>query len=178
VNLGLRPLDAGEAAAAIRQGDAPGGLSWAHGGPSAEDRVVLGIAADEVPTWLIVVDETIVGMCGLHAPIEDGVGVEVGYHVVGSWRGRGIATAAVAELLDHLADRGVDLVGAEVLGDSPWAPASEAVLRGNGFAACARPADVDGARRFEVDLSATRAGDPQATGSRRAAGRRDRSRRS
>ena len=51
-------------------------------------------------TWMMVVDEEVVGGCSyMHAPDAEGV-VEIGYGVAASRRGRGHATRAVAELIE------------------------------------------------------------------------------
>lgn len=110
-----------------------GGLAWASGAPSAEDLVVLGIAAEAIPTWLIMVAGRCVGMIGTHEPLAAGSTPEIGYHVAEEARGGGVATQAVGLLLEELARVGVAGVVAEVDPRSELADASLGVLRANGF---------------------------------------------
>ena len=142
MTIGLRRLLGSEA---IEAGEPPhciGHLRWAGGAPSPDDLVVLGICADSVPT------DVIVGMCGLHAPLEPAVPVEIGYHVGVAERGRGVGTTTVALLLAELDRNGVHLVVAEVLEQAPLALASRGVLVANGFEVDSMPAETPGAVRF------------------------------
>jgi RimJ/RimL family protein N-acetyltransferase len=74
----------------------------------------------------------VVGDVGFHGPPADGgpVVVELGYGVVAGCRGRGIATAAAAQLLDLAWRQGADTVLARVDADNP---ASRRVLGRLGF---------------------------------------------
>ena len=58
--------------------------------------------------------------------------------MVPALRGRGIATRVCALLLAHAWRNGAEVVRAEVEPDNPYAPASRAVLRSNGFRLTAR----------------------------------------
>jgi RimJ/RimL family protein N-acetyltransferase len=62
--------------------------------------------SDPFGYYQIVVSDTVVGGVGFHRPPEDGV-IEIGYGVVPAVRGRGVATAAVVQLLGVAARLGV-----------------------------------------------------------------------
>ena len=127
----LRRLDADEARMELA---GAGEIHWCQGEPTTEDLVVLGIAADGTPTWLIVDEEgDCVGMCGTHEPLLFGSTPEIGYHVVPAARRQGVASSAVALLLDELRAAGVAGVVAEVDRASAFHVASLSVLRANGF---------------------------------------------
>lgn len=83
-------------------------------------------------TFVVVVPvgdvHEVVGQLGTIGPVADGV--EVGYGINPSWQGRGIATAALGQLLDRLAAQGVHRVVATTAADNA---ASVAVLRHHGF---------------------------------------------
>ena len=127
-SLELRPLSADEAR---REHSGEASIFWVDGAPGDEDLVVLGIAADGVPTWLMLVEGRCVGMIGTHEPL----------------RGCGMAKAAVRLLLNELLRAGVAGVVAEVDRRSPHREASLAVLRANGFA----PLDADIVQRLFVE---------------------------
>jgi len=148
VTIGLRRLLGSEAIEAREPPHCIEHLQWPGGAPSSDDLVVLGICADSVPTWLVLDGDVIVGMCGLHAPLEPAVPVEIGYHVGVAERGRGVGTTAVALLLAELDRHGVRLVVAEVLEQAPLALASRGVLVANGFEVDSMPAETPGAVRF------------------------------
>lgn len=93
----------------------------------------LGVPLTEEPSWWlhqIVVADQVVGDVGFHGPPAAERWVEIGYQVVPDRRGRGIATAAVAQLLPLAWRQGVDEVRAET---DPDNFASQWVLRSNGF---------------------------------------------
>ncbi len=87
--------------------------------------------------WLhyFVFDEQLAGVGGFVGPPRDGV-VEIGYSVVPSMQRRGIATAAVAGLIERARDRGAHTITANTL---PELEPSIGVLRKLGFEA-AEPA--------------------------------------
>ena len=143
-SLELRPLSADEAR---REHSGEASIFWVDGAPGDEDLVVLGIAADGVPTWLMLVEGRCVGMIGTHEPLEVGSTLEIGYHVAPSVRGCGMAKAAVRLLLNELLRAGGAGVVAEVDRRSPHREASLAVLRANGFA----PLDADIVQRLFVE---------------------------
>jgi RimJ/RimL family protein N-acetyltransferase len=97
----------------------------------------LGLDPGQSPWWFfaVVVDGVVVGDAGYHGPpaAEGPAEVEIGYQVVPSARGRGVATRACALLLEHAWANGAEVVRAEVEPDNPDGPASRAVLRANGF---------------------------------------------
>jgi len=83
-------------------------------------------------SWLVVADGVVAGLCGYkHRPTADGA-VEIGYGIVASRRGQGLATRAVAEMR-HLAagDARIHRLTAETAADNV---ASQRVLTANGFA--------------------------------------------
>jgi [ribosomal protein S5]-alanine N-acetyltransferase len=90
----------------------------------------------------VVLDgDRVVARIGCHEGPRDG-GVEIGYYVAPSVRGRGVATALVGEYLAWLASRGVRRVRAAARPDNA---ASLAVLAHHGFAAVgAQEDDEDG----------------------------------
>ncbi len=106
-------------------------------------RMLLGAYAaleldpERSPWWFfaVVVDGVVVGDAGYHGPppAQGTAEVEIGYQVVPSARGRGVATRACALLLEHAWRHGAELVRAEVEPDNPYGAASRAVLRANGF---------------------------------------------
>lgn len=102
----------------------------------------LGQDPGRSPWWIfgIVADGVVVGDAGFHGPppADGPAEVEVGYQVVPSARGQGVATRACALLLAHAWHHGAALVRAEVEPDSPDGAASRAVLRANGFRPTAR----------------------------------------
>jgi len=57
------------------------------------------------PTRLVVAEGTLVGETGFHGPPDQSGTVEVGYGVLPSWRGQGIATEATRALISHAFDR-------------------------------------------------------------------------
>jgi RimJ/RimL family protein N-acetyltransferase len=51
-------------------------------------------------TWLVVEGTEVVGLCGFKQPPDEKGAVEIGYGIAASRRGMGLATLAVAELLE------------------------------------------------------------------------------
>lgn len=122
-------------------GRAPATRDWADGYPTEGDVEVAGwLAEGTVPPvtveapfgpWLVVADSSlVVGGVGFHGPPDEQGRAEIGYGVAASVRGRGIASAAVAQL------RALPLLpGATTLvaHTDPDNPASQRVLERNGF---------------------------------------------
>ncbi len=99
------------------------------------------IAADFTPSaWMIVDGDEVVGLCSIIRPPESGE-LHIGYGVAPSREGRGMATAAVAELLDWArSDPRVKSVSAETAVDNV---ASQRVLERNGFSPTGRRSDPE-----------------------------------
>jgi ribosomal protein S18 acetylase RimI-like enzyme len=139
----LVALDAGTARV-IATGQ-HGGPDWAPDFPDDGDMVVAGLFARSSGTpgrptvdpaeapwrqpWLVLHEDLVVGTVGFKAAPDQGR-VEVGYGLVPSVRGRGLATEAVRGLIAAAAERGVTEVVAETLVDN-WA--SRRVLEKLGF---------------------------------------------
>ena len=81
-------------------------------------------------SWFIIRDGMIVGGCSLTEPPKVD-SCMIGYSVYPGSQGRGVATAAVSQLLDLVRERGFAIVQAETSVDNP---ASQAVLLDCGFA--------------------------------------------
>ncbi len=151
--LRLRLLPRSESEALIAGlGAPPEGLAWDPDYPTEDTFIGLGLlrlahdatgrAIEESPRWwlhqIIIRGTTqepagqdlVVGDVGFHGPPETGglAVVEIGYHVVPGWRGRGIATRACALVLERAWLDGADIVRAEA-----EHPDSQAVLRKCGF---------------------------------------------
>ncbi len=105
------------------QGD-PRVIWWGHAKDAAASRAVMHNRAvkDEAPrlgTWAI--EERGAGVVGADRVVGNGLlirselGVEIGWHVVKSAQGRGIATDAARALLQHAHDSGVDRVVAAII---------------------------------------------------------------
>ena len=122
---------------AVAQGDRPES-GWADDFPSEGDLAGLQMSrfdADShepwAASWLILVDGVIAGTIGFKgAPSPDNV-AEIGYGVVRSQWGRGVASSALAQLLTLLAGRSLDLYAETTTQNL----ASQAVLRKSGFEA-------------------------------------------
>lgn len=123
---------------------ARGGRAWATDFPGEVDRAVArGSAFPEEDRdtpwygpWLVRRGGVVVGALGCKGPPRDGV-VEIGYGIVPSARGRGVASGAVRLLLAHLDARGVAVVAETTTQNLP----SQAVLRRVGFHEVARRHD-------------------------------------
>lgn len=101
--------------------------------------------------YQLVHDGVVVGHAGFHGPPSQGE-VEIGYAVVPSARGQGVATVGVRLLLAVAAAHGARSVRAHV---HPGNAVSLAVLRAAGLR---RGADVDGMAQLTRRLEATDAG--------------------
>ena len=125
--------------AGLAAGEAPAGLVLAEGGLETDEvmQMLRALAVVvrrqfEPAAWLVVERGAVVGLCSLkNAPDEFGA-VEIGYGVAPAWRARGVATRAVADVLDWArGDARVAAVTAETSVDNR---ASHLVLERNGFA--------------------------------------------
>jgi RimJ/RimL family protein N-acetyltransferase len=114
------------------------GLTWllaahdAMGGPDLT-----------TPWWSyqLVVDGHAVGDIGFHGPLDDNQQVTIGYQVVPSARGQGLATAACALIVELAWSAGARRLLANTDADNV---ASHRVLRRNGFR-------TDDGRTFSID---------------------------
>jgi RimJ/RimL family protein N-acetyltransferase len=118
---------------------------WASDFPTDVDVVLarLTLASDSTGTawsapWLIVSDGVVVGMLGFKGPPRAGE-IEVGYGVAPSQQGRGVATAALAALLDLVRAEGLT-VRADA---ATWNLASQGVLRRLGFVEVGRSSSLE-----------------------------------
>jgi len=92
---------------------------------------------------------TLVGWGGFKGPPREGA-VELGYEVAPGWRGRGLATAAVAAMLvDAFADPRVEAVLAHTLAEPG---PSVRVLEKSGFARTGEVSDVEGGTLWRFRL--------------------------
>ena len=92
-------------------------------------------------SWLVVDGGEVAGLCGYkRRPTPEGE-VEIGYSIVASRRGQGLAAAAVASMLDRAArDPGIARLTAETAVDNI---ASQRVLEKNGFGRAGRRTDPE-----------------------------------
>lgn len=122
-------------------GRAPVTRQWADGYPTEGDVEVAGwlaagtiapVTVDEpFGPWLVVTDTgLVVGGVGFHGAPDEKGRAEIGYGIAGSFRGRGVASAAVAHLLALPVLPGVTALVAHT---DPDNPASQRVLERNGF---------------------------------------------
>jgi len=127
-------------------------LGWAPDFPSDTDvgvaRMVQPSLADESTPWsspwLMICEDVVVGMLGFKGPPARGE-LEVGYGVVPSRQGRGVATAALGALLELLHGHELD-VSAHT---AAWNLASQAVLRRNGFFEVGRTTNLEDGELIE-----------------------------
>ncbi len=150
VTVSLRQLSHLEALDII-EGRRPIG-GWARDFPTETDIAVARMSQPASTTsntpwsspWLMICDDVVVGMLGIKGPPKDGH-VEVGYGVVPSCQGRGVATAALRALLERLVGHELD-VRAET---ATWNVASQGVLRQNGFVEVGRTANLEDGELIE-----------------------------
>ncbi|NML62126.1 GNAT family N-acetyltransferase [Massilia sp. RP-1-19] len=139
----LRALAAGAIPAALPGKLADGALPPAFVAARSLRQLDTGKSADWCGTFLIVrdADSSIVGACGFKDQPADGC-VEIGYGVAASCRKRGIATAAVSELV-RIAFASLDVV--TVLAQiNPDNAGSARVVQSLGFEAGGTVIDDDG----------------------------------
>lgn len=141
--------------------DAKADLPWAEGYPTEGDQraclaylrqlPVIGGSSRSHPFgyYQIVLDGEVVGGIGFHGPPRDGL-VEVGYGVVESVRGRGVATAALRQLLEVAA--GLDSVRRVCGRTTPDNVASQRVMLAGGFRLVGRDSEF---LHYEVDIRGT-----------------------
>ena len=147
-----RLLPAGDADFAWLLGETPAptrsGLTLPPGG--VDDPAVLALlrtmtarvlAAHDRGSWLVVDGNEVVGLCSYKRPPAADGGVEIGYGIAESRRGRGHATGAARLLIEEAkADPAVRILLAETAVDNL---ASQAVLRKCGFADIGRGIDAE-----------------------------------
>lgn len=137
----LRPVDLAVARAVLRnrRGD-----DWTPGYPTQADRELCELLIQRAMTAgaasgkalelfspnQVVFMQKVVGSIGCHQPPGGDATVEIGYGLAPEWRGRGLATTAVALLVSRLFETGIATVIACTDEDNL---ASQAVLRRNGF---------------------------------------------
>jgi len=149
---GLRLAPCRDADFAWMLGEAAGrdGLRLPPGGVDAPEGVRLvrsihrAAGGDADPaTWLMIVDDEVVGLCGRSRPGGPGGDAEIGYSVAPERRRRGHAAAAVSLLTRAiLSDRDIGFVQAVTAVDNL---PSQRVLVANGFVEAARETrDDDG----------------------------------
>lgn len=137
--LALEPMTRADADEIL--GRAPVTRSWADGYPTEGDLEVAGWLASGAITpvtvdepfgpWLVVTDAgLVVGGVGFHGAPDESGRAEIGYGIAALFRGQGIASAAVARLLDLPTLPGVSAFVAHTDADNP---ASARVLEKNGF---------------------------------------------
>jgi RimJ/RimL family protein N-acetyltransferase len=103
--------------------------------------------------WLIVVEDEVVGLASLVAPVADGV-ARIGYGVAESRRGRGACTGAVGAIAGWAReDARVDRLRAETAMDNA---ASQKVLVANGFARIGERVDAEDGPLIVWELLARR----------------------
>ena len=114
--LVLRPLTAAQAHDIAANDRLPQPLRAGEGWPHADSYDGLRMASDDGYTWLVTLDDLVIGDCGtLGGPSEDGE-IEIGYGLAEPYRGRGYGTMLVKPLADFLLVRpGVNRVVAETL---------------------------------------------------------------
>lgn len=128
----LQPLSRAQAEALVR-GDFSS-VEPAEGWPHADTLDGVGMAVQHgfEPPWLVLLDGRVIGDCGTFGPPDEQGAVEIGYGLAEPFRGRGLGTQVVGELLRTLLARpAVRRVTAKV---ETANVASRRVLEKNGFA--------------------------------------------
>jgi RimJ/RimL family protein N-acetyltransferase len=139
--------------ATLIAGESPDGLTVAEGGVEAPELLTMlrGLSAEvgesfEPNAWLIVEDGEVVGLTSLVRTPYVGDTVMIGYGVAASRRRRGVATRAIAELLNWArGDHRVSTVTAET---SIHNIASHRVLEANGFTRTGERTDEEDGELF------------------------------
>ncbi|MBY8821910.1 GNAT family N-acetyltransferase [Sphingomonas colocasiae] len=123
--------------AALLAGRGPRGLALPDSAiaPDAVIAMLAGVAAQvgerfAPASWLIVADGEVAGLCSITRPPESGI-VDIGYGIAPSRQRRGLASAAIGEIVTWARGRAdVSALTAETGIDNR---ASQAVLERNGF---------------------------------------------
>jgi RimJ/RimL family protein N-acetyltransferase len=159
VDLQLRLLTRAEAERVIRRRHDPDDLPWADGYPLEGDSRACASYVSHLPPgagsgstnrfgyYQIVEDGTVIGGIGFHAPPRDGV-VEIGYGVVASARGRGVATEALRMVIGIAESAGAHTVVGRTSEDNV---ASQRVMEAAGMHRAGRDPDFI---HFERHLAA------------------------
>ena len=116
----LRPLDLVTARAVL---DGRRSADWSPGYPTDGDRDISRFLTDRPPApgapevflpYQVVVSASgiVAGGIGCHRPPDETGSVEIGYGIAPEWRNQGLATEAVAMLVDRLSEAGVPTVTA------------------------------------------------------------------
>ncbi len=113
--------------------DSPEVLAWIE-----RTSIEVGAAIGLPTAWLIVCGNEVVGLISFKDSPRPGV-AEIGYGVAAERRGRGHATAAVALLITHANERGLELVAETNTANEP----SRIVLERNGFERCGERVDPE-----------------------------------
>jgi RimJ/RimL family protein N-acetyltransferase len=117
VLLPVRPEDADAVLAGVFPTDPPWppGLHAGRGWPHEDTPHAFALLAAGSRTWVVVTDAGVVGELGTKGPPDATGAVEIGYGLAAPARGRGLGTAAVRALVEHLLGRpDVTAVDAEV----------------------------------------------------------------
>jgi RimJ/RimL family protein N-acetyltransferase len=103
--LRLEPVSAALAAevlagdlSSVRAGD-----GWPHA--DTTDGLRLALGEGHPPVWLVLLDDVVIGDCGVHAPPDAEGSVEIGYGLAPPYRGQGYGTELVAALSRWLLDQ-------------------------------------------------------------------------
>ena len=129
--LRLEPITA-EVARLIASGDVSG-LGVADGWPQAgtKNGVALAIEHGHPAGWLVRCSGSVIGDCGIRAPVDDAGRVEIGYGLADPYQGQGFGSEVVTAISDWLlAQPVVATVCARTL---PSNAASRRVLEKAGF---------------------------------------------
>lgn len=105
------------------------GAGWPH--EDTLDGVRMGVETGAPLAWLVEEGGLVIGDVGLHGPPDPTGRVEIGYGLAAPFRGRGLATEAVAAMVAWLLGQpAVTMVVAHTLPDNT---ASRRVLEKTGF---------------------------------------------